>query len=234
MTAQHLHFDGETVRLRTGNDPAVKRLVGHRRYMIAADLGSAKDPTGITITQDEQLPVLSDIGWVMGPRNRTLVFAERLREHRYTEIAEYLRALMTKDALRGRCRLAIDASGVGRGCSDFLHEANIPHTAVQMVAGTSMRRAGRFFNVSKQLLMSELAVALEIGALRIAGDLPAKQDLLVELESFQTKQSASGVQILDAGGGDHHADLAVSLAIGWFATEHASGFTGEGQLIGWI
>lgn len=232
MTDQHFAFDGETVRLRTGNDPGVQRLTGHRRYVIAADLGSAKDPTGITIIEDEQLPIPTANGWRMGPRNRTLVFAERLREHRYTEIAEYLRALQQKPALIGRSRLALDASGVGRGCSDFLHEANMPHTAIQMVAGSSWRRAGRFINVSKQVLMSELAVALEIGALRIAGDLPAKQDLLVELESFQTKQSASGVQVLDAGGADHHADIAVCLAIGWFTSERATGFTGVGELSG--
>lgn len=36
--------------------------------------------------------------------------------------------------------------------------------------------------------------------------------------------------MLDAGGADHHADLAVSLGIGWFALERATGFTGVGQL----
>ena len=227
-----LYYDGETVRLRTGNDPGVQRIEGHHRYVIAADLGSAKDPTGVTIIEDKQLPVLTDHGWRLGERQCTLVFAERLREHRYTEIAEYLRALQQKPPLNGRSRLALDASGVGRGCSDFLLEGNMPHVAVQMVAGSSIRKAGRFWNVSKQVMMSELAVALEIGALRIAGDLPMQNDLMVELESFQTKQSASGIQVLDAGGSDHHADLAVSLGIGWFALERATGFTGVGQLRG--
>lgn len=193
MTDTHLFYDGETVRLRTGNDPGIRRVEGHHRFMIAADLGSAKDPTGVTIIESKQLPVLTERGWRLGERQCTLVSAERLREHRYTEIAEYLRALQQKPALRGRSRLALDASGVGRGCSDFLDEASMPHTAIQMVAGSSVRKAGRFWNVSKQVMMSELAVALEIGALRIAGDLPMQNDLMVELESFQTKQSASGI-----------------------------------------
>lgn len=226
-------FDGEAVRLRTGNDPAIPRIQGHLRYMVAADLGSAKDPTGITVILDEQMPVFEG-AWRLGPRQRTLVWADRLREHRYTEIVDHLSALLRKEPMAGRARLAIDASGVGRGVSDTLDLAGIRHTAVQMTAGSSVRQAGKFHNVSKQILITDLATALETGGLKIAADLPMREELLIELESFQTRASASGVQVLDGGGADNHADMAVSLAIGWFASEQLGGFVGEGQLENWF
>ena len=46
---------GTELRLKTGNDPASKRVVVHRRFYAAADLGF-NDPTGIVILKDEQLP----------------------------------------------------------------------------------------------------------------------------------------------------------------------------------
>lgn len=225
-------YDGEAVRLRTGNDPAIPRIQGHLRYIVAADLGSAKDPTGITVILDERMPVFEG-AWRLGPRQRTLVWADRLREHRYTEIVDHLSALLRRAPMAGRARLAIDASGVGRGVSDTLDLAGIQHVAVQMTAGSSVRQSGKFYNVSKQILITDLATALETGGLKIAADLPMREELLIELESFQTRASASGVQVLDAGGPDNHADMAVSLAIGWFASEQLGGFVGEGQLDGW-
>ena len=72
------------------------------------------------------------------------------------------------------------------------------------------------------------------GGLKIAADLPMREELLIELESFQTRASASGVQVLDGGRADNHADMAVSLAIGWFASEQLGGFVGEGQLENWF
>jgi hypothetical protein len=226
-------FDGEAVRLRTGNDPAIPRIQGHLRYIVAADLGSAKDPTGITVIEDRQIPMFEG-AWRLGPRQRTLVWADRLREHRYTEIVDHLSALLRREPMAGRARLAIDASGVGRGVSDTLDLARIPHVAVQMTAGSSVRQVGKYHNVSKQVLITDLATALETGGLKMAADLRMREELLIELESFQTRASASGVQVLDAGGADNHADMAVSLAIGWFASEQLGGFVGEGQLEGWF
>ena len=231
--SQPFAFDGETVRLCTGNDPAIPRLQGHLRYIVAADLGSAKDPTGITIIEDRQIPVFQG-AWRLGPRQRTLVWADRLRQHRYTEIVDHLSSLLRREPMAGRVRLAIDASGVGRGVSDTLDLAGIRHVAVQMTAGSSVRRAGKFHNVSKQILITDLATALETGGLKIATDLLMREELLMELESFQTRTSTSGVQVLDAGGANNHADMAVSLAIGWFASDQLGGFVGEGHLENWF
>jgi hypothetical protein len=127
----------------------------------------------------------------------------------------------------------IDASGVGRAFSSTLDEAQIPHMAVQMTAGANAVRAGRFWNVGKSVLLTDLAGALENGTLSILKRLPLKDLLLEELASFETKTTAAGNSVLASTAKTSHADMATALALAWFATERAGGFVGEGKLAGW-
>jgi hypothetical protein len=83
-------------------------------------------------------------------------------------------------------------------------------------------RRGRFWNVSKNILITDLASAIETRHLTIAADLPLRTEFIRELESFQIKFTAAGNQVLDAGGNGHHADMAVACTLAWFRSEQAS------------
>lgn len=183
---------GERVVLPVGSDPAHMRIEGFLRYIVGLDLGSAIDPSGVAIIKDAQLPIWAPCGsrQILGKRTRTVVAVDQLRQHAYGEIAEYVRSLLMKPPIAGRWTLVIDASGVGRAFSATLDEAQIPHMAVQMTAGANAVRAGRFWNVGKSVLLSDLAGALENGTLGILRALPMRDLLLEELASFETKTTA--------------------------------------------
>jgi hypothetical protein len=236
-------YRGESVILPTGSDPAAQRTIGYDRYVIGVDLGSAIDATGVVIVRDSELPIweVDKTGrptgrQVLSPRSRTCVYADRLREFRYGEIAAHLRAMVSKPIFDNRWTLVCDASGVGRSFVDLLDEAQLPCIAVQMTAAQgNPTKAGRFWNCGKQVLLSNVAGALESRRLTILKKLPLLEDLLVELESFETKQTQTGNQVLASvlKGKGSHADMAIALALAYFGTEHMPGRMSVGRLEGW-
>ncbi|WP_439545000.1 hypothetical protein [Sandarakinorhabdus sp.] len=224
---------GESVILPTGNDPAVRRVTGHHRFHIGLDLGQS-DPTAIAIIEDRQYPVWD--GWQqrLEKRQRSVVYADRITDTRYVAIARHVAALTQRSPIADRWTLTVDATGVGRAFVDVLNEFEIAHMPVQIVGGSSITRVGRFTNVAKNLLITSLAGAFETQQLAIAADLPLRNDLMAELESFSVKFTAAGNQVLEAGGAGHHADMAIAVALAWFRSEQSSGLTGEEQLTGWF
>ncbi|MPY74456.1 MAG: hypothetical protein GEU87_09345 [Alphaproteobacteria bacterium] len=74
-------------------------------------------------------------------------------------------------------------------------------------------------NFGKSVLLTDLAGALENGTLGILRALPMRDLLLEELASFETKTTP--------------ADMATTLALAWFVSEHMPGRFEEGRLIGW-
>lgn len=230
MTYMH---QGDCVILPTGNDPVVRRVTGHHRFHIGLDLGQS-DPTAIVIVEDRQYPIWEDGQQRLERRQRSVVYADRITDTRYVEIARHVAALTQRSPIEGRWTLTVDATGVGRAFVDVLSEFCIAHMPVQMVGGTSITRAGRFTNVAKNLLITSLASAFETQQLTIAADLPLRNDLMAELESFSVKFTAAGNQVFEGGGAGHHADMAIAAALAWFRSEQSSGFVGEGQLEGWF
>jgi hypothetical protein len=220
-------YQGEQVVLSTGFDPATVRVPGHLRYQIGLDLGQ-NDPSAVVILEDQQLPIFHSSGQQrLGPRTRAVVYASRIRDTRYTEIAKHVALLTRTRQLDGRSSLTIDATGVGRAFSDVLTDLGVEHMPVQMTTGLAVNRAGRFWNVSKNVLLTGLASAFETSNLSIAEDLEAASELISELESFQISISKSGAQIFEGGSSSHHADLAIACALAWFRSERASGFIGQ-------
>jgi hypothetical protein len=228
----YVYRNSDEVVLRTGADPAIRRVVGHHRFHIGLDLGQS-DPTAVVIVEDRQFPIWEDGAQRLDRRQRSVVYADRIEETRYTDIARHVAALRQRSPIAGRCSLTVDATGVGRAFVDVLSELGIEHMPVQMVGGLAVTRAGRFTNVSKNLLITSLAGAFETQQLSIAADLPLRANLLAELESFQVKFTAAGNQVFDGGGAGHHADMAVALALAWFRSEQVFGFTGEGVIENW-
>ena len=226
-----------TVVLRTGNDPAVEKVNGWSRYWLGVDLAQAQDNTALVCVHDECLPLWGGGSrQVLGPRQRTIVFADKFKGVSYPDVVSHVIRTMLKEPLRGRARLVIDASGLGRVVSDLLFEQGVEHHAVQMTVGQNWVEKGRYVNVGKTLLLETLSLLFATGDLTFAHDLPLREDILAELETFQLETTAAGNQVITQGkSGAHHGDLAIALAAACFASEHLlPGFTGVGQIENWF
>lgn len=230
MTCEIL-ADGTAI-LPTGNDPAAERVRGYSRFWLGVDLAQAQDNTALVCVHDECLPVWAGGRQALGPRRRTIVFADKFKGVSYPDVVSHVIRTMLKEPLRGRAKLVIDASGLGRVVSDLLHEQRISHHAIQMTVGQNWVEKDRYVNVGKMLLLETLSLLFATGDLTFAHDLPLREDILAELETFQLEQTAAGNQIIVQGkSGAHHGDLAIALAVAVFASEHlVPGFVGVGQL----
>lgn len=233
MIEHDYYLNRDVVTLKAGPDPAVERVRGHHRFHIGLDLGQ-NDPSAVVIIEDRQFPVWSESGrQILGERSRSVVYADRITDTRYPALAYHVQSLMQRGPLKDRCSLTIDATGGGRVFGEVLSEWNIDHTRVQMTGGMVATKKGLYHNVSKTLLITDLATAIENRHLTIAADLPLRTDFIRELESVQVKITAAGNQVLDAGSSDHHADMMVACALAYYRSDLFRGFVGEGRLEGW-
>jgi hypothetical protein len=230
-----IHLDGGRVALKAHNDPAVERVLGHDRFFLGLDLGRS-DPSALVLVHDKQYPEWGKgARQVLGLRSRTVVFADRIRATAYTDIANHVAAMLAKPDLHGRTKLCVDSTGLGAPFCDVLTQGGIEHFAMTMTAGASWTQDGRRVTVSKNTLLETLASGFETSALGIAHDLPLKGELVAEIASFELASTAAGNLVLQGGGKGHHADMAIALALAYFASEHLlPGFTGVGQLEGWF
>ena len=204
------------------SDPAVAKATGHRRFVVGLDLGQAHDPSAFTVIRDEALPEwATPMTQRLATRQRTVVAARRIRQTSYVEIARVVRNLMADPALSGRSHLVVDATGVGRAFCDVLDEIDVEHTRVQMVGGLTENRDGRFWNVSKNKLLSDLNGALHTGKLGLAR-FDERDDVAAEFDSFQVSWSAAGNMKLEGGDDQGHADLVIATCLGWWLTESAA------------
>ena len=226
-----IYLEGGRVALKSHYDPAVERVVGHDRFFAGLDLGRS-DPSAFVLLRDKQIPEWgTGSRQVLGLRARTVVFADRIRTTAYTDIARHVAAMLAKPDLQGRTQLCVDSTGLGAPFCDVLTEGGIDHFAMTMTAGASWARKAHRISVSKNILLEALASGFETSALGIAHDLPLKSELMSEIASFELASTAAGNLVLQGGGKGHHADMAIALALAYFASENLlPGFTGEGQL----
>lgn len=225
---------GEKLILPTP-DPVVRKATGHRRFLIGLDLGQAQDPSAFVIIRDEAIPrYRSPHVQEVGPRSRVVVAADRIRETSYVDVARLMGRLKQAPEIANRCHLVIDASGVGRAFGDVLDEKGIAHTKVQMVGGMGENREGRFWNVSKNKLLTDLNGALHTRKLGL-GNFPMRDALASELASFQVTWSASGNMRLDGGDDEGHADMVIAAALAYWLSDCRllNCVVGETKLGGW-
>ena len=229
-----IHLDGGRVALKSHNDPAVERVLGHDRFFLGLDLGR-NDPSALCLLHDKQYPEWGQGGrQVLGLRTRTVVFADRIRATAYTDIAAHVASMLAKPDLQGRTKLCVDATGLGAPFCDVLTQGGVDHLAMTMTAGASWSRDGHRVTVSKNTLLETLASGFETSALAIAHDLPLRAELMAEIASFELATTAAGNLVLQGGGKGHHADMAISLALAFFASERLlPGFTGVGYIENW-
>ena len=227
--------DGRVVN-ETNQDPAIPRVTGHQHYWVAADLGQANDFTAVTVIKDEALPIVDGSKIIVGPRNRSIVFADRFRGVSYVDVCDHLVRLRNAPPFGGKSELVIDGTSLGRVVSDILWDDGVDHHAVQMTGGQSWKKQGaRYVNAGKTFMIENLSVLFASGDLKFAHDLPLRTEIEEDLASFSLQTTAAGNQIItqsrSAGG---HGDLGISVIVGAFASQYLAAKTvTTHKLVGW-
>lgn len=212
--------DGRVIN-ETGHDPAIERVTGFVRYVIGADLGQANDFSSAVVIKDQQLPVHDGTRVKLGPRERTVVFADKFRGVSYVDVVDYLIRLRNAPPFGGKSQLVIDGTSIGRVVSDMMHEQSVDHTAVQMTGGQEWRRSGRYVNASKTLMIENLAVLFASGDLKFAHDLAMRKEIEEDLASFTTQTTAAGNQIItQSRNASGHGDTGIALIVAAFASQY--------------
>jgi hypothetical protein len=112
--------------------------------------------------------------------------------------------------------------------------SGVTFTPVTITGGGNQSRGDKgYWNVSKMVLLSELAAHLESGRLRIINT-PMGQELIAELNSFEVDFTSAGNMRVDVRSKDHHGDLVIATALAlWSAVGRLSGRIGVARLEGW-
>jgi hypothetical protein len=208
-------------------DPTLSGTLGHHRYHLGVDLGQANDPTALSIIEDRQLPLPEyDKGGrqLLGERQLAVVHLRCIEGRDYTTIARCIAALVERQPLLGRVSTVLDGTGVGRGLVGMIREQGVSFTPVTITGGGNQSRGERgYWNVSKMILLSELAAHLESGRLRIAAS-DMGRELIAELNSFEVDFTSAGNMVVDVRSKDHHGDLVIATALAlWSAVVRPSG-----------
>ncbi|QPM89118.1 hypothetical protein [Pseudooceanicola algae] len=214
------HTDGRVVN-ETHQDPAIERVTGFQRYQIAADLGQANDYSAVVVIKDEALPTVASSRVVIGPRRRTVVYADRFRGVSYVDVVDHLIRLRNAPPFGGKSELAIDGTSIGRVVSDMLWEQGVDHKAIQMTGGQDWSRKGRYVNAGKTFMIENLAVLFAAGELTFAHNLPLRQEIEEDLSSFTTQTTAAGNQIItQSRNASGHGDTGIALIVAAFASQY--------------
>jgi len=139
------------------------------RYVLAVDVGQAKDYTALVIVESTR--TTHEGKWpsdqsreetrhdvVHIERFRDIPYPkqiERIRE-RYLELQEISRQKRDSDV-----RVIVDATGVGKPILDALRDAKVRAHGVLITAGDSTSKSGGVTRVPKRELVSTLQIALQ-------------------------------------------------------------------------
>lgn len=212
--------DGRVVN-ETNNDPAIARVTGYSRFQIAADLGQANDFSAVVVIKDQALPIVDDGKIIVGPRERTVVYADRFRGVSYVDVVDHLIRLKNAPPFGGKSELAIDGTSIGRVVSDMLWDQSVDHKAVQMTGGQDWTRKGRYVNAGKTFMVENLAVMFAAGEIKFAHDCPLRSEIEEDLASFTTATTAAGNQIItQSRSAAGHGGLGIALIVGAFASQY--------------
>lgn len=198
------------------------------QYFVGVDLGQAKDFTAIAAVERVEL----DGGWDAAAYARRKAALLRLRYLErvplgtpYPEVVERVVHVTRSDALAGRCRMAVDATGVGRPVVDLLRRAG-PGCAIEPVTITGGEResydAG-YYRVPKRDLITGLQVLMQTQGLQISGGLPYGAALAAEMAEMRVKVSGAGREQFGAWREGTHDDLVFAVALACWAAGKGGG-----------
>ena len=227
--------DGRVVN-ETRQDPAIPRVTGYSTYWVAADLGQANDYSAVVVIKDEALPIMDGGKVIVGPRARTVVYADRFRGVSYVDVVDHLIKLRNAPPFGGKSELVIDGTSIGRVCSDMMWDQGVDHTAIQMTGGQDWsKKSARYVNAGKTFMVENTSVLFASGDLKFAHDLPLREEIESDLASFSITTTAAGNQIItQSRSSAGHGDLGIALIVGAFATQYLNPQTIlTGHLRGW-
>lgn len=225
MLASEIIENGEDLVIPNA-DPAVTKVRGYRRFLVGLDLAQSIDQNAFAIILDERVPHYDENArQALRTRRREIVRADRIPQMSYVDLAVVTRNLMMDPSIAGRAYLVVDAGGPGRAFADLLNTKSVLHTRMQIVGGENegqtKERGTTFNNVGKNRLLTTLNSALHVGDLTI-GNFPSRDELRVELESFDASVTDAGRMKIEGGTKAGHADIAMAAAMAYWLSDHRS------------
>jgi hypothetical protein len=195
-------------------------------YFVGVDFGQSKDFTAIAVVERAETKGAWDgarFAWrkVVSLRLRYL---ERIAlGTQYPDVVERVVHVTQSRELAGRCRLAVDGTGVGRPVVDLLRRARPGCTLmpVNITGGLKQTEEGGYYGVPKRDLILGLQVLLQRKVLRIAAGLEHSADLLKEMGAMQVKITLSGHEQFEAWREGTHDDLVFAVALACWNAQNA-------------
>ncbi len=193
----------------------------HRRdFIFGVDLGQAKDYTAIVVLERiEELTGAAAKGkWVKQVRYALPYLERPPLGTPYPAIIGRLKELIARLPDYERLKIVVDRTGVGRPVVDLMRKEKLSVIPVTITAGGSV--TGSVFggyNVPKRELVSNLAIILQAGRLKISNALPGAAQLVEELQNFKMKITLAGNETYEAWRESDHDDLVIATAMAcWY------------------
>jgi hypothetical protein len=195
-------------------------------YFVGVDFGQSRDFTAIAVVERAETtgdwdPVAYAWKKVVGLQVRYL---ERIPLGTvYPLVVERVVDVTRSHELTGRCRMAVDGTGVGRAVVDLLRRAKpgCVVMAVNITSGLKQTEEGGYYGVPKRDLLVGLQVLLQRGLLRIAAGLEHGPDLVKEMQAIEVKTSLSGHEQYGAWREGTHDDLVFAVALACWNAQNA-------------
>ncbi|MGA7234288.1 MAG: hypothetical protein WBY44_01320 [Bryobacteraceae bacterium] len=191
-------------------------------FSIGVDLGQRRDFSAIAVVERLSAAAgpFDHIRWAEpqpAPRDEWVVrHLERMPLGTpYTAVAARIVDLARNPRLASRCRLVVDATGVGMPVVDMLR-ASGPGCAIDPVwitGGHSERFDGKVWHVPKLELLARLQTLLETRRLRMMRRMREAGTLVRELSNVKSAARPSGRLKVGAEGSGEHDDLVLAVAL---------------------
>lgn len=190
----------------------------NERYFGGVDFGQSRDFTAIAVLERAETKGAWDGAMYAWRKEVTLHlrYLERVALGTpYPEVVARVVRVTRSTQLAGRCRLAVDGTGVGRPVVDLLRRAGpgCQVMAVNITGGVQQTYEGGYYGVPKRDLIQGLQVLLQRGVLQVAAGLAYGADLVKEMTAMQVKISLSGREQYGTWREGTHDDLVFAVAL---------------------
>jgi hypothetical protein len=172
------------------------------RFFVGVDLGQVHDPTAIAVIE------ASDVLRVR--------YLERIALGTpYAGVVEQVRNVSCAKVLDGRCRVMVDATGVGRPVVEMLQSVKLGGelVPVMVTGGRKQSLQDGFYKVPKVDLIRRVQTLLENGHLQIADGLREGRALMREITQIKARSCDSGHEQVAAWRHGEHDDLVFAVAL---------------------
>jgi hypothetical protein len=171
-------------------------------FYIGLDLGQRQDFSAVAVVEREEQAQ----AWMPARRELSVAHLERMGLGTpYPKVVERVCEMMRHPKMAERCRLVVDATGVGAPVVDLLRQEGFAGrlSTVTITGGERAHGVGERWHVPRRDLLAGVEVLLEAGELKICRRLKEAARLVRELEA------------MSVDGGGEHDDLvfAVGLAV---------------------